>query len=101
MAQTVNVLQALVLTEGPKLCLTPTYWVYDFLKPHRGGELAGTTVRGPSLALADGRTLALCSASATVKGRGLALSLVNADLAAAHRVVVSLSDASAAGVTST
>jgi alpha-N-arabinofuranosidase len=34
-AQTVNVLQAVVLTEGPKMLLTPTYHVFDMFKVHQ------------------------------------------------------------------
>jgi alpha-N-arabinofuranosidase len=33
LAQTVNVLQAMILTDGPKMLKTPTYWVYDMYKP--------------------------------------------------------------------
>ncbi|MDE2182197.1 MAG: alpha-N-arabinofuranosidase [Alphaproteobacteria bacterium] len=32
-AQTVNVLQAMILTDGPKMLKTPTYWVYDMYQP--------------------------------------------------------------------
>ena len=35
LAQTVNVLQALVLTEGDKMLLTPTYHVFDMFKGHQ------------------------------------------------------------------
>jgi alpha-N-arabinofuranosidase len=38
-AQTVNVLQAMVLTEGPKMLLTPTYHVFEMYKVHQGGKL--------------------------------------------------------------
>ncbi len=34
-AQTVNVLQSLVLTDGPKMVLTPTYYVYKMYVPHQ------------------------------------------------------------------
>jgi alpha-L-arabinofuranosidase len=34
-AQMVNVLQAVVLTDGPKMVLTPTYWVFDMYKVHQ------------------------------------------------------------------
>ncbi len=100
MAQTVNVLQALVLTEGPKLCLTPTYWVYDLLKPHRDGQVVPATLRGPWLTLDDGKRLALCSASATSRGRQMALSLVNADLSGACQVAASLTGAAVEEVAS-
>jgi alpha-N-arabinofuranosidase len=38
-AQTVNVLQAMVLTEGPKMVLTPTYHVFEMYKVHQGATL--------------------------------------------------------------
>ncbi|MFP3897428.1 MAG: alpha-N-arabinofuranosidase [Anaerolineales bacterium] len=37
-AQTVNVLQAMILTEGEEMLTTPTYHVYDMYKSHQGGE---------------------------------------------------------------
>ena len=37
-AQTVNVLQAVVLTEGAKMALTPTYHVYDMFKVHHDAD---------------------------------------------------------------
>ena len=41
-AQTVNVLQAMVLTEGPKMLLTPTYHVFDMYKAHQGARQVET-----------------------------------------------------------
>ena len=36
LAQTVNVLQALILTDGPAMVTTPTYHVFDLYKAHQG-----------------------------------------------------------------
>jgi len=38
-AQTVNVLQAMIHTEGEKMVLTPTYHVFDMYKVHQDNEL--------------------------------------------------------------
>lgn len=38
-AQAVNVLQALILTDGKKMLKTPTYHVFDMFKTHQDGEL--------------------------------------------------------------
>lgn len=38
-AQTVNVLQSMILTEGEKMLLTPTYHVFDMYKVHQEGIL--------------------------------------------------------------
>lgn len=40
-AQIVNVLQAVILTEGDKLLLTPTYHVFDMFKVHQDAQLLG------------------------------------------------------------
>ncbi len=39
LAQTVNVLQAVILTEGDKMLLTPTYHVFDLYKGHHDAKL--------------------------------------------------------------
>lgn len=39
LAQAVNVLQALLLTEGEKMVKTPTYHVFDMFKTHQDSEL--------------------------------------------------------------
>lgn len=38
-AQVVNVLQSVILTEGDKMILTPTYHVFDMFKVHQDAEL--------------------------------------------------------------
>ncbi|MFS0636249.1 alpha-N-arabinofuranosidase [Mesobacillus foraminis] len=38
-AQTVNVLQAMILTEGEKMILTPTYHVFEMFKVHQDAKL--------------------------------------------------------------
>lgn len=37
-AQLVNVLQAVILTEGPKMLLTPTYHVFELYQGHQGAK---------------------------------------------------------------
>jgi alpha-N-arabinofuranosidase len=38
-AQTVNVLQAMILTDGAKMILTPTYHVFEMWKVHQGATM--------------------------------------------------------------
>ncbi len=38
-AQIVNVLQAMILTEGDRMLLTPTYHIYDMFKVHQDAQL--------------------------------------------------------------
>jgi alpha-N-arabinofuranosidase len=42
LAQTVNVLQAMILTEGDRIVLTPTYHVFEMYKVHQGAQLLTT-----------------------------------------------------------
>jgi alpha-N-arabinofuranosidase len=41
-AQTINVLQAMILTEGPRMLRTPTYHVFEMYKVHQDATLAPT-----------------------------------------------------------
>ncbi|MCM1251326.1 MAG: alpha-N-arabinofuranosidase [Clostridium sp.] len=45
-AQLVNVLQSVILTEGPKMILTPTYHVFHMYKHHQDAELVESFVEG-------------------------------------------------------
>ena len=44
LAQTVNVLQSVILTEGAKMILTPTYHVFCMYQMHQGAELVESYV---------------------------------------------------------
>ncbi|TFH06183.1 MAG: alpha-N-arabinofuranosidase [Spirochaetales bacterium] len=45
LAQTVNVLQSLILTDGPRMLRTPTYHVFDLYRAHRNGVLVDTFIQ--------------------------------------------------------
>ena len=45
-AQMVNVLQSVILTEGPKMILTPTYHVFHMYKHHQDAELVESCLEG-------------------------------------------------------
>ncbi|MEC0130353.1 alpha-N-arabinofuranosidase [Paenibacillus odorifer] len=53
LAQVVNVLQALILTEGDKMILTPTYHVFEMYKEHQDNELLEVTVESPDYTFGD------------------------------------------------
>lgn len=48
LAQAVNVLQALILTEGERMILTPTYHVFDLYKNHQNAELCYSSIADES-----------------------------------------------------
>ena len=43
-AQTVNVLQSMILTQGEKMILTPTYHVYKMYSSHQGADSLKTMI---------------------------------------------------------
>lgn len=45
-AQLINVLQAVILTDGPKMLLTPTYHVFHMYKYHQDAELVESYIEG-------------------------------------------------------
>ena len=48
-AQLINVLQAVILTEGPRMILTPTYFVFKLFKDHQENELLDSHLLAPEL----------------------------------------------------
>jgi len=47
-AQTVNVLQAMILTNKEKMLRTPTYWVFEMFKVHQGGTFLRSSCSRPT-----------------------------------------------------
>ncbi len=52
-AQMINVLQAVILTEGPKMILTPTYHVFNMYKYHQDAELLDSYVETKEIGLEE------------------------------------------------
>jgi alpha-N-arabinofuranosidase len=77
-AQTINVLQSVILTEGAKMILTPTYHVFDMYKVHQ--DAVKLPVYVESETINRGGEMPLISASASRDDRNkLHLSLTNID----------------------
>jgi len=90
LAQMLNVLQSLILTDGEKMLLTPTYHVFDLYQAHQGATLLPTRVSAPDYAL-DAVKVPSLSVSASRNAQGeITLSLVNIDPVRAARVEIDL-----------
>jgi alpha-N-arabinofuranosidase len=77
-AQTVNVLQAMVLTEGERMVVTPSYHAFAMYKVHQNAELVPVDVHTDDYAFGD-HTLPAVHASASRKSGSTHISLVNLD----------------------
>ncbi len=75
-AQMVNVLQAMVLTEGDKMLVTPTGYVYEMYAPHQDGLAVRARVESDEIAFEKG-VLPAVAGSASIKGKTLFLTLTN------------------------
>jgi alpha-N-arabinofuranosidase len=79
LAQTVNVLQALILTEGPKMILTPTYHVFNMYKVHHDAKMIPVKFTSPDYTMGD-QILQALNISASQDSSGVVhITLVNID----------------------
>lgn len=89
-AQMVNVLQAIILTDGPKMVLTPTYFVYDLFKMHHDSKLIPTKIESVDYSFGDKKLPAVnCSASVDASGK-IHISLVNVSLNESQKVICAI-----------
>ncbi|MFA9458014.1 alpha-N-arabinofuranosidase [Halalkalibacter sp. APA_J-10(15)] len=89
-AQTVNVLQAMVLTEGEKMILTPTYHVFEMYKVHQDAEKLDLSIETDTYQLND-ENLPSVSATASKDADGrIHLSLCNLNPSEESKVTVEL-----------
>lgn len=78
-AQTVNVLQAMILTEGEKMIVTPTYHVFEMYKVHQDATLLPVELQCRDYQYGDNKVPVL-NASASRNGAGkIHISLCNLD----------------------
>lgn len=79
LAQTINVLQALILTEGNKMLLTPTYHIFDLYKVHQDAILLPIKINAPNYS-SDGQNIPSVNVSASIDSNNMVhISLVNID----------------------
>lgn len=90
-AQIVNVLQSMVLTEGDKMVLTPTYYLFKMMKPHMDAQLIDTDVRTGSVTVNE-RSVPTVSLSASKKNETLTISLCNTSLDEEEEVEIEIRD---------
>ncbi len=92
LAQTVNVLQALILTDKEKMLLTPTYYVFDMYKVHHDAKLLPIKFITPDYQL-NGRKIPAINVSASKDVNGVVhISLVNLDAGNEISVTADLGD---------
>ena len=78
-AQTVNVLQAMILTKGSEMVLTPSYYVFRMFKPHQEATMLPAELTSPDYTF-EKRTIPAMTSAASRDAKGVIhISLTNAD----------------------
>jgi len=81
LAQTVNVLQSLILTQKEKMLLTPTYHVFDLFKVHQDAKFLPILLNSPSYAVGKEQIPAVNASASVDSNNVIHISLVNLDAA--------------------
>lgn len=92
LAQTVNVLQAVILTKEEKMILTPTYHVMKMYNVHHDAKLLPLSFESPKYTY-NGESLPAITASASVdQNDAVNISLVNIDSKKSNKVSIDLAE---------
>ena len=80
-AQMVNVLQSMILTEGEKMVKTPTYHVFDLYQVHQENDLLASSLETEQVGLEDEYMVPNLTESVSVDANGvLHITMTNVDL---------------------
>lgn len=90
-AQMVNVLQAMILTEGEKMVLTPTYHIFKMMKGHMDGEKLDVDYMSEMIDV-NGTSVPKVSVSASEKNGEVTVSMCNISLESDEELEIDLRD---------
>ena len=98
-AQIVNVLQSMILTNGPKMLLTPTYHVFEMYKVHQDATFLPMDLICDKARVRDNREVPMLSASASKDKNGLIhITLANVDIDNTQNITLDLQGQKISGV---
>jgi alpha-N-arabinofuranosidase len=89
-AQTINVLQAVVLTEGAKMILTPTYHVFEMYNVHHDAVLLPLSLKCADYTLGNDKLPAVSASASRDKAGKIHITLSNIDANKAQEVSISI-----------
>lgn len=90
LAQTVNVLQAVILTQQEKILLTPTYHVMEMYNVHQDAILLPIQFNASDYILGDEKLPAISASASIAKTGEVHISLVNIDASKPREVVIDM-----------
>jgi alpha-L-arabinofuranosidase len=99
LAQTVNVLQAVILTEKEKMILTPTYHVMEMYNVHQDATLLPVSIKSPDYTFGNDKLQAVSVSASKDKSGKTHISLVNIDPSKTQEITIELRGGKFTGVT--
>ncbi len=88
-AQMVNVLQAVILTEGNKMIKTPTWYVFKMFRDHQGAELLDSRlINEGSISVDDQHCLPKISESVSIKDGVIMITLNNLSMNETEEIII-------------
>ncbi|MEZ0483564.1 alpha-N-arabinofuranosidase [Fibrella aquatica] len=99
LAQAINVLQAVILTKGEKLILTPTYHVLEMYNVHQDATLLPIDIKSDDYEVGKDKLPAVSASASRDKAGKIHISLVNLNPNKPQEVTVSLKGLTAKAVT--
>ena len=97
-AQTINVLQAMILTREDKMVLTPTYHVFEMYKVHQDATLLPLDLKSADYSFEKDRIPAVSMSASRDKAGKIHVTLCNLDPRNANTLTIDLRGAKAARV---
>jgi alpha-N-arabinofuranosidase len=98
-AQVVNVLQAMILTDGEKMLLTPTYHVFEMYKVHQDATLIPLELTAPEYRSGESSVPSLQASASRDKSGAIHISIVNLDPNRAAQVAMKVNGATLKNIT--
>ena len=78
-AQLINVLQSVILTDGAKMILTPTYHVFEMYKAHQGACVVESSIATPTFTSAGIETPVVTESASVSEDGAVNITIVNSD----------------------
>lgn len=98
-AQLVNVLQSVILTEGEKMLLTPTYYVFCMYKGHQEAELVESRLAAEKVGLEKDYMVPCMNESVSVDAEGkLHITITNLSLTESYEIDTVITEGKAVSV---
>jgi len=90
LAQCINVLQAVILTDRDKMILTPTYYVMEMYNVHQDATLIPLTINSDDYTFGKEKLTAISASASKDKAGVVHISLVNIDPNKIHKITLDL-----------